>query len=269
MPALSAPPLALYVHLPWCVRKCPYCDFNSHAARGPLPERAYARALLADLETQLDGPAAGRPLCSVFIGGGTPSLFSGEAVSLLLDGIRQRCVLEAGAEVTLEANPGTLDAGHFEGYLRAGVNRLSIGVQSLSADHLTALGRIHGPRQALDTYRTARQVGFDNVNLDLMYGLPRQSTAQAAEDLERLLALAPEHISYYQLTLEPNTAFERAPPPVPVHDVLCDMEEQGLSMLAAAGYDRYEVSAFARPDRRCRLRGSANTDRCWPDEDAH
>jgi oxygen-independent coproporphyrinogen-3 oxidase len=244
--------LALYVHLPWCVHKCPYCDFNSHAAEGPLPEGAYVDALLADLDAQLAAPAASRALVSVFIGGGTPSLFSGDALARLLEGIRGRCGLAADAEVTLEANPGAVDAGHFRAYRAAGVNRLSIGVQSLSALHLEALGRIHDPSQARAAVTAARAAGFENINLDMMFGLPRQTPAEACADLDALIELGPEHISYYQLTLEPNTAFAHAPPPVPDHDSLDAMAEQGAARLAAAGYGHYEVSAYARDGRRSR-----------------
>jgi oxygen-independent coproporphyrinogen-3 oxidase len=209
-------------------------------------------ALLADLDAQRVPVAARRPLQSIFIGGGTPSLFSGTAVARLLDGVRARCELAADAEITLEANPGTVDAGHFAAYRRAGVNRLSIGVQSLSAGHLEALGRIHDPAQARDAVATARAAGFDNINLDMMFGLPGQSIAAARADLDALIALEPEHISYYQLTIEPNTAFAHTPPQTPNHDTLDAMQEQGIARLAAAGYARYEVSAFARDGRRCR-----------------
>jgi putative oxygen-independent coproporphyrinogen III oxidase len=250
--AAGPPPLSLYVHLPWCVRKCPYCDFNSHVAGQQIPERRYLDALLEDLEVQLGRASAERLLRSVFIGGGTPSLFSGAAIARLLDGIRHHCRLAADVEITLEANPGAVDAGHFDAYLRAGVNRLSIGVQSLSAPHLSALGRIHDPAQALAAHAAARRAGFGNINLDMMFGLPRQSVVQARDDLARLIDLQPEHISYYQLTLEPNTAFAHSPPPVAKDDQLCDMQEQGMVLLAAAGYRRYEVSAYARPECRCR-----------------
>ncbi len=240
------------MHLPWCVRKCPYCDFNSHALRDGPPERRYIDALLADLDAQLAPGIDDRPLRSVFIGGGTPSLFSGAAIHALLDGVRARCRLAADVEITLEANPGTVDAGHFDEYLRAGVNRLSIGVQSLSAPHLVALGRIHDPQQALAAYSTARRAGCDNVNLDMMFGLPGQTMAQAREDVERLIDLHPEHLSYYQLTLEPNTAFAQSPPTVADDDELCDMQDQGIALLAAGGYQRYEISAYAREQRHCR-----------------
>jgi len=248
----GAPPLALYVHLPWCVRKCPYCDFNSHRVTGPLPEDAYLDALFADLDGQRGAAVTERAISSIFIGGGTPSLFSGAAIARLLDGIRARCTLSAAAEITLEANPGAVDVGHFRAYREAGVNRLSIGVQSLSAVHLQALGRIHDPQQARAAVAAARLAGFENINLDMMFGLPLQTLTEARADLDALLALAPEHISYYQLTLEPNTAFAHAPPPVPDHDSLDAMAEQGAEHLAAAGYGRYEVSAYARDGRRCR-----------------
>ncbi len=251
------PPLSLYVHLPWCVRKCPYCDFNSHQAAEPLPEQAYVDALLADLDSQWHefGAVAcppARPLQSIFIGGGTPSLFSGMAIARLLEGVRGSRELATDAEITLEANPGAVDTGHFAAYRRAGVNRLSIGVQSLSARHLGALGRIHDPAQVRAAVATARAVGFENINLDLMFGLPEQSLAAAGADLDAVIALEPEHISYYQLTLEPNTAFAHAPPQTPCHDTLDAMQEQGIARLATAGYLRYEVSAFARDGRRCR-----------------
>ncbi|UHD14232.1 radical SAM family heme chaperone HemW [Thiocapsa bogorovii] len=247
----QALPLALYVHAPWCVSKCPYCDFNSHAADAP-PFEPYVTRLLADLDLELDRPGARRPLASVFIGGGTPSLFPGPAVRRLLDGIRERADLVPGIEMTLEANPGTRDAARFAHYREAGINRLSIGVQSLSAPRLRALGRIHGPDEVYDTLRMARAAGFDNLNLDMMFALPEQNLAEAREDLEGLIALEPEHISYYQLTLEPNTAFYARPPRVPDPDLAADMAEQGLEALALAGYRQYEVSAHARDGARCR-----------------
>jgi len=246
------PPLALYVHLPWCVRKCPYCDFNSHASPSEPPEAAYVDALLRDLAQDLTGASAGRPLVSIFMGGGTPSLFSGGAIARLLDGVRALAELAPDVEITLEANPGTADAASFAAYRAAGVNRLSIGVQSLDAAKLVSLGRIHDPRQARAALRLARAVGFDNVNLDFMYALPGQTLAEAASDLEAAISLEPEHLSYYQLTLEPNTPFHRAPPPLPDDDLAADMHDQGLERLAAVGYDQYEVSAYARPGQRCR-----------------
>jgi oxygen-independent coproporphyrinogen-3 oxidase len=248
----AAPPLALYIHLPWCARKCPYCDFNSHASAGGPPEAEYVDALLRDLAQDLTGPAAGRPLDSIFIGGGTPSLFSGRAIARLLDGVRASAVVDPDAEITLEANPGTADAANFAAYRAAGVNRLSIGVQSLDAEKLRALGRIHDPDQACTAVHLARAAGFDNLNLDLMYALPAQTLGEAALDLDATIALGPEHISYYQLTLEPNTPFHRSPPVLPDDDLAADMHDQGAERLAAAGYAQYEVSAYARPGRRCR-----------------
>jgi oxygen-independent coproporphyrinogen-3 oxidase len=233
------------------VRKCPYCDFNSHAARGPVEEGAYVDALLLDLDREV----ARRPLPtvgSIFIGGGTPSLFGGTSIGRLLKGIAQRTALAPEVEVTLEANPGTAEAARFDAYRAAGVNRLSIGVQSLDDARLAALGRIHSAAEALEAYRLARAAGFDNVNLDLMYGLPGQDVDAALGDLARLLALAPEHLSWYQLTLEPNTLFHLRPPALPDEDAVADIMEAGQALLAEAGYRQYEISAYARADRRCR-----------------
>ena len=244
-------PLALYVHFPWCVKKCPYCDFNSHALRGEVPEAAYVDALLRDLDFELRDAEA-RTLTSIFCGGGTPSLFSGAAIGRLLEGVARRLSFAPDIEVTLEANPGTADAAHFREYRAAGVNRLSIGVQSFAAEQLQALGRIHGPEEARRAVAFARDAGFANLNLDLMYALPRQSLDAAAADLRAALALAPEHLSYYHLTLEPNTEFHARPPPLPDTDTAWTMQEQGQALLADHGYAQYEVSAYARPGRRCR-----------------
>ncbi|HUR40324.1 MAG TPA: radical SAM family heme chaperone HemW [Verrucomicrobiae bacterium] len=244
-------PLALYVHFPWCVRKCPYCDFNSHALRGEVPEQAYIDALLRDLDFELLDTDP-RPLTSVFFGGGTPSLFSAAAIARLLEGVAQRIPIASGAEVTLEANPGTADVANFRGYRAAGVTRLSIGVQSLDDAQLRALGRIHGSLDVRRAVELARNAGFDNLNLDLMYALPRQTPDEAEADLRAALALAPEHLSYYHLTLEPNTEFHARPPAVPDADTAWDMQERGQSLLAQAGYAQYEVSAYAREGRRCR-----------------
>ncbi len=243
-------PLSLYVHVPWCVRKCPYCDFNSHAAPESIPESAFVRQLLADLEqdTALVGD---RALKSIFIGGGTPSLLAGETLNTLLSGIRQRLNCEPDMEVTLEANPGTAEAGRFSAYRRAGVNRLSIGVQSFNQQHLDVLGRIHSAEEAQRATHLAREAGFNNLNLDLMFGLPGQSLMQAREDLQRALELMPDHLSYYQLTLEPNTLFHARPPELPDQDLCWDIQQQGQAMLAEAGFEQYEVSAYARPGRRC------------------
>ncbi|MCG6965861.1 MAG: radical SAM family heme chaperone HemW [Chromatiaceae bacterium] len=244
-------PLSLYVHIPWCARKCPYCDFNSHAARDPLDQAGYVDALLLDLDHETMRqplPAVG----SVFIGGGTPSLFDGAAIGRLLDGVARRLTLAADLEITLEANPGTAEAGRFADYLGAGVNRLSLGVQSLDDRRLAALGRIHSAREALDAYRMARAAGFDNINLDLMYGLPGQALDGALEDLRQVVALGPEHLSWYQLTLEPNTLFHHHPPTLPDDDTLAGMMDAGQAMLAEAGYRQYEISAYAQAGRRCR-----------------
>ncbi len=248
---LAAPPLTLYVHVPWCVRKCPYCDFNSHERTSELPERAYLDALLADLDQDLHW-VRGRPLEAIFIGGGTPSLMSADFYAALFEGLRRRLSFSNDIEITLEANPGTLETGRFAGFRAAGINRLSIGVQSFNARHLQALGRIHGPEEALRAAADARDAGFDNFNLDLMHALPGQTPAQALDDLRQAVALEPTHLSWYELTIEPNTAFFRAPPEQPDGDSRADLEDQGLSLLAAQGFERYEVSAFARPGRRCR-----------------
>ena len=244
-------PLALYVHFPWCVRKCPYCDFNSHALRGEVPERDYVDALLRDLDFELRDAEA-RPLASIFCGGGTPSLFSAAGIGRLLEGVQRRLAFAPEIEITLEANPGTADAASFRGYRAAGVNRLSIGVQSFDASMLKALGRIHGPDEARRAVQLARDAGFDNVNLDLMYALPRQTVAAAQADLQAAFALAPEHLSYYHLTLEPNTEFHARPPALPDADAAWVMQEQGQALLAQHGYAQYEVSAYARAGRRCR-----------------
>ncbi|NCA72215.1 MAG: radical SAM family heme chaperone HemW [Sphingobacteriia bacterium] len=246
-----APPLSIYVHLPWCVSKCPYCDFNSHATSDP-PFASYVTRLLVDLDQELEQPAARRPIVSIYLGGGTPSLFPGTEIERLLAGIRARVDLVGAAEITLEANPGTGDARRFEAYRRAGINRLSLGVQSLAARRLSALGRIHDPHDVVETVRLVRSLGFDNLNLDLMFGLPEQDLAAAALDLEHAIALAPEHLSYYQLTLEPGTVFAAHPPPLPDPDLVAEMGEQGLEHLTRAGYGQYEVSAHARTGRRCR-----------------
>jgi putative oxygen-independent coproporphyrinogen III oxidase len=244
------PPLALYVHVPWCVRKCPYCDFNSHERGGELPEAEYVDALVGDLEALLPS-IWGRRVSSVFVGGGTPSLFSVAAIERLLSEIRARVVLEPDAEVTLEANPGTAEAGRFRGYRNAGVNRLSIGVQSFDDAMLERLGRIHDGDEARRAIEMAR-ASFDNVNLDLMYGLPGQTPAMVQADIAEALRWETPHLSAYQLTIEPNTAFFSKPPQLPEHDVSADMQRAAEEALAAAGFEHYETSAFARPERRCR-----------------
>ncbi|ROR34133.1 oxygen-independent coproporphyrinogen-3 oxidase [Inmirania thermothiophila] len=244
-------PLTLYVHLPWCERKCPYCDFNSHPAPGPLPERELLAALRRDLaEEAARGPC--RPVHAVYFGGGTPSLLSPAFYRGLLEAVRGRLRLAPGVEITIEANPGTVDRGWLRAMRRLGVNRLSLGVQSLDDAMLRALGRIHDAAAARAAVREARAAGFDNLNIDLMYGLPGQDREAAEADLEAALALAPDHVSYYQLTLEPGTAFHRRPPPLPGDDALWAMQLAGERRLRRAGLVRYEVSAYARPGRRCR-----------------
>ncbi len=244
-------PLALYVHLPWCVRKCPYCDFNSHAAPAVLDTQRYVGALLEDLRHEVRRQAL-PPVSSIFIGGGTPSLFDGPAIDRLLRGIDQLVSLAADVEITLEANPGTAEAARFAAYRAAGVNRLSLGVQSLDDSSLQALGRIHSAQEACRAYDMARDASFDNINLDLMYGLPNQTTELALTDLASVIALEPEHLSWYQLTLEPNTPFHHRPPPVPDDDAVAEIMDAGQPMLARAGYRQYEISAYARNGRECR-----------------
>lgn len=244
-------PLSLYVHLPWCVRKCPYCDFNSHEVRGALDEAAYVDALVRDLAHDA-AYADDRAVQTIFFGGGTPSLFAPESVARLLAAIRDTVAVAPEAEITLEANPGTVDVARFRGYRDAGINRLSIGIQSFEPEKLTALGRIHGRDEALSAAAAARAAGFDNFNLDLMYGLPGQTLAQAIADLETALAQAPAHLSVYQLTLEPNTAFYAKPPPLPDDEIQWAMHEALQARLHAHGYEHYEVSAYARPGYRCR-----------------
>ncbi len=243
-------PLSLYVHIPWCVQKCPYCDFNSHQMRDGLPEAEYLAALIADLESAL--PLVwGRRIGSIFFGGGTPSLLSGEGLDMLLTAIRTRLPLLPDAEITLEANPGTVEAGKFAAFRSAGVNRLSLGIQSFNPAHLQALGRIHNGDEARRAIEIAAR-HFDNFNLDLMYGLPGQTIDQALADVETALAFAPTHLSCYQLTIEPNTAFASAPPVLPEPDRCADMQEAIEARVADAGFTHYETSAFARPKRQCR-----------------
>jgi putative oxygen-independent coproporphyrinogen III oxidase len=248
---LTPPPLSLYVHIPWCVRKCPYCDFNSHQGRGELPFAEYVDALLADLDHDL--PLVwGRTVQTVFFGGGTPSLMPPEFIDRFLQGASSRLRFAPGCEITLETNPGTAEHGRFDGYRDAGVNRLSFGIQSFDDGCLQRLGRIHDSREAEAAVKLAQDAGFDNFNLDLMYALPGQDLAMAERDLERAFALQPAHISHYQLTLEPNTVFAARPPAgIPDDDLGWDMQEHCQAMLAAAGYAQYEVSAYARPGRQC------------------
>ena len=245
------PPLALYIHIPWCVRKCPYCDFNSHAAGPTLPEEEYVDALLADLDADLQH-VHGRPLTSIFFGGGTPSLFSDRALGRLLEGVEQRVGFAPDIEITLEANPGTFEQAKFKGYRSLGINRLSIGVQSFQEAKLKALGRIHDGGEAIRAADMARAAGFDNFNLDLMHGLPEQSIEDALFDLRTAISQGPTHLSWYQLTMEPNTVFWSQPPTLPEDDLLWDIQEAGQALLAAEGYAQYEVSAYAKPGKQAR-----------------
>ena len=264
--ANTLPPLGLYVHMPWCVRKCPYCDFNSHAVSDAgVPEAAYIAALLEDLDADLadfselqyahTGVAldwAVRPIATIFIGGGTPSLISPNGYARLFAGLRERLRFSDDIEITLEANPGTVEQGLFEGYRAVGINRLSIGVQTFQGEQLKALGRIHSGDEALRAASAARAAGFTRINLDLMHGLPGQSVAAACDDLRQAIALGVTHLSWYQLTLEPNTVFYRQQPILPDDDVLADIQEQGEALLAEAGFQRYEVSAYAQAGQACR-----------------
>lgn len=244
------PPLSLYIHIPWCVQKCPYCDFNSHALKGEVPHQEYVDHLLADLDADL--PLSGdRALSSIFIGGGTPSLLSAEGMQALLDGVRARLPLTADAEITMEANPGTVEADRFSGYQRAGINRISIGVQSFSPEKLTRLGRIHGPEEARRAAHLAAGLGLRSFNLDLMHGLPDQTLEEALDDLRQAIALNPPHLSWYQLTIEPNTLFGSRPPVLPDDDALWDIFAQGHALLTDAGYQQYETSAYAKPGYQC------------------
>lgn len=246
------PPLALYVHLPWCLQKCPYCDFNSHTAGENPPRARYVRALIADLGREA-AFAGGRPIESVFMGGGTPSLFSASEIGELLDAVAVSCRLAEGAEITMEANPGALECDRLADYRAAGVNRLSLGAQSFDPNMLLRLGRVHGPGEIFAAFDEARRAGFSHINLDLMYALPGQTAGMAVADIDQAVRLSPPHISWYQLTLEPNTVFHARPPAdLPDEDVCEAIETECHSRLAAAGYERYETSAFARPGHRCR-----------------
>jgi putative oxygen-independent coproporphyrinogen III oxidase len=246
----ALPPLSLYIHWPWCVRKCPYCDFNSHESNGPVPETEYLDALRADLESSL--PLIwGRKIHTVFIGGGTPSLMSAAGLERLMSDLRTLLPLDLDAEITMEANPGTFEAEKFRQFRASGINRLSIGIQSFNGEHLRALGRIHDAREAIRAVEIA-QANFDNFNLDLMYALPRQTLAQARQDIETALSFSPPHLSLYHLTMEPNTVFAKFPPPLPDDDASADIQDMILETMAGAGYDHYEVSAYARPGHRAR-----------------
>jgi oxygen-independent coproporphyrinogen-3 oxidase len=249
--ALAAlPPLSLYIHLPWCAKKCPYCDFNSHAARTAIPEARYIEALIADLDTTLPF-VWGRRVGTVFFGGGTPSLFSAGGIDAILAAVRARIALDPDAEITLEANPGTVDAERFRGYRAAGVNRLSLGIQSFDDRHLKALGRIHDSNEGRRAIGIARD-HFDNINLDLMFALPEQSIDECASDIDMALSFGTTHLSMYHLTLEPNTLFHRFPPRLPDDDASADMQDMVIDRLTHAGFTHYETSAFAQPGRECR-----------------
>jgi len=249
--SLILPPLSLYIHIPWCIRKCPYCDFNSHQANNDIPEADYVAALRLDLQQDAI-LAQGRKLTSIFFGGGTPSMFSANAIAQIIEDATTIIGFEPDIEITLEANPGTFEQEKFSGFRRAGVNRLSIGIQSFNDIQLKLLGRVHGRDEALRAVNVARNAGFDNINLDLMHGLPEQSVEDAKTDLAQAITLSPEHISWYQLTIEKNTEFYSAPPILPIEDTLADIQDEGQSMLAQAGYEQYEISAYAKNKNRAR-----------------
>jgi oxygen-independent coproporphyrinogen-3 oxidase len=243
-------PLSLYIHIPWCVKKCPYCDFNSHQAKSAVPEEQYVQALLKDLESELPN-IWGRPIESIFIGGGTPSLFSANNINQLLSGLRQRLPIRPNIEITMEANPGTFEQDKFTAYFQAGINRLSIGIQSFNKAHLQSLGRIHDDNEALTATRIAQKAGFNNLNLDLMFGLPKQSIDEALDDLKQAIACKPSHISWYQLTIEENTLFHHNPPVIPNDDLLWEIQNRGQKLLQQAGFKQYEVSAYAQNRKQC------------------
>jgi putative oxygen-independent coproporphyrinogen III oxidase len=248
---LKLPPLSLYIHIPWCVQKCPYCDFNSHGQKGQvLPESEYVSHLLDDLaeDAKLVGD---RAIHSIFIGGGTPSLFSAQAIHTLLDGVKQRVNLLADAEITMEANPGTVESQRFADYVKAGITRISIGVQSFQPEKLTALGRIHDESQALRAAELAKSIGLNSFNLDLMHGLPKQSLEDAMFDLNTAITQQPPHLSWYQLTIEPNTQFHSKPPKLPEDELLWDIQEQGDELLRQAGFEQYEISAYSQAGQQC------------------
>tara|TARA_R110002072_G_scaffold239929_1_gene397890 strand:- start:55 stop:1191 length:1137 start_codon:yes stop_codon:yes gene_type:complete len=247
---VNLPPLSLYVHVPWCVQKCPYCDFNSHGQKGDIPEAEYVQHLIDDLKADLH-LVQGRKIHSIFIGGGTPSLLTGAAYTRLLKEVDSLIGLSDNCEITLEANPGTVETGRFKDYVKAGINRISIGVQSMQDDKLKALGRIHGADEASYAAQQASEAGLNSFNLDLMHGLPGQSFDDALSDLKQIIALNPPHISWYQLTIEPNTQFASKPPTLPQDETLWDIQEQGQALLAQAGYQQYEISGYAKPGYQC------------------
>ena len=249
---LKSPPLSLYIHIPWCVQKCPYCDFNSHALKHDIPEKEYVAELIKDLDTDIAHfKLNDRPLHSIFIGGGTPSLFSAPAIKLMLDQVLSRFEHNSDIEITLEANPGTVEADKFIGFFNAGVSRLSIGVQSFESEKLIKLGRIHDSQQAKRAADLATECGVTSFNLDLMHGLPDQSLDNALDDLTTAIALNPTHLSWYQLTIEPNTPFHSKPPKLPGDETLWDIQDKGVELLENAGYKQYEISAYSKPDYQC------------------
>ena len=247
---MTLPPLSLYVHVPWCVQKCPYCDFNSHGQKGDIPEAEYVQHLIDDLKADLR-LVQGRKIHSIFIGGGTPSLLTGDAYTRLLSEVDSLIGLADNCEITLEANPGTVETGRFKEYVKAGINRISIGIQSLQSDKLKALGRIHGANEATYAAEQAKEAGLNSFNLDLMHGLPGQTLDDALSDLKQIIALDPPHISWYQLTIEPNTQFASKPPTLPQDETLWDIQEHGQALLAEAGYIQYEISGYAKPGYQC------------------
>jgi len=247
---LRNPPLSLYIHIPWCVQKCPYCDFNSHGLKSDLPEKEYVAHLLDDLA--IDAKRVGnRQVETIFIGGGTPSLFSADAMAAILEGVKARIDLAPNAEITMEANPGTVEAGKFAGFYQAGVNRISVGIQSFQPHHLKVLGRIHNELQAENAVKQAHSAGLPTFNLDLMHGLPEQSVENAMGDLQQGIALNPYHLSWYQLTIEPNTPFYSRPPALPDDDILWEIQQRGHEILEAAGYHQYEISGYAKHGHQC------------------
>ncbi len=246
------PPLSLYIHIPWCIRKCPYCDFNSHAVKNAVAENQYVQALLVDLHSDIKTYGIKRPINSIFLGGGTPSLFSPESIDLLVSGIKKQVVLLPDAEITLEANPSTFEAEKFAGFRQAGINRLSIGVQSFNDAILEKIGRVHSANEAIKTAEMARVVGFENFNIDLMFGLPSADLKSSFLDVETAIKLNPTHISFYQLTLEPNTYFYRFPPKLPDDELTFAIQQQGQNLLEKHDYFQYEVSAYSKPEKQCK-----------------
>ena len=249
---MATPLISLYIHFPWCIRKCPYCDFNSHAVKNGIPETEYIDALLIDLKADLALLPSPRRVDSIFMGGGTPSLFSASALQRLLGGIRRQIAIDSACEITLEANPGSFESAKFREFRRIGINRLSIGIQSFNDRHLAKLGRVHNAAEALAAVEIARDAGFDNLNLDLMFGLPEQSQAEMLEDIDQAVALNPSHLSFYQLTLEPNTYFHRFPPQLPEDEAIFIAQQLCQRRLAEQGYRQYEISAYARDGYPCR-----------------